>query len=153
MSKTLGPTATVLAAFLLLVTWTVPVFAASVTMTPAGDLSLQTELEAMERRATNEPNNPESWYTLAKYCSDKAQNDAKLSRDMAQKYVMRGLEVDDRALLLNPVYYEALTLKDVLLRQRAGFEKDPAVRKNLIAEADAIRAKAAKLLKEAGRKN
>jgi hypothetical protein len=43
---------------------------------------------------------------------------------------------------LNPEYFEALTYKNILLRQEALYEKDPAKQKQLLAEADTIRNKA-----------
>lgn len=148
MRKPLAPTVAVLA-LLLLVTRVIPILAArpSVVMSPTGSLNRQSEFDKTaaqyEKRATREPSNPESWYTLAKLYSEKVQKDAHLPRDLAKKYVMRGLEVESKALAINPDYYEALSLKDILLRQRAQYEKEPGVRKMLIAEADVYRALAA----------
>jgi len=84
------------------------------------------------------PDNPEYWYTLAKAYADRAIT----TEAEARTWVMQALEADDWALLLNPMYYEALRLKDDLLRRRATYEQDSEPRKKLIAEADAIKLKA-----------
>jgi tetratricopeptide (TPR) repeat protein len=105
-------------------------------------------MESFERRATMEPNNPEAWHTMGPYYYEKALKDSKLTKDVAKKYVMRGLEVEDKALAINPDYYEALAFKNILLRQQALYEKDPAVQKKLISQADDIKAKAVELQKK-----
>ena len=105
-------------------------------------------MEAFEKRAAMEPNNPEAWHTMGPYYSEKAMKDSKLSKDVAKKYVMRGLEVEDQALKLNEEYYEALAFKNILIRQQVLYEKDPAVQKQLLSQADAIKAKAVELQKK-----
>ena len=95
-------------------------------------------------RATRTKRDPESWYLLAAYCSEKS-NDATLPRSVARDYVIRGLEADDRALAMNGDYYNALLLKSVLLRQRVQYERDPSVRIRLAAQADHYSARAAEI--------
>jgi hypothetical protein len=85
--------------------------------------------------------NPERWYLLAEYCSQKA-NDTTLPKGVARDYVIRALEADDRALGMNQDYYDAILLKSVLLRQRVHYEEDPSVRRRLAAEADVYSARA-----------
>ena len=97
--------------------------------------------------ATRTKRDPESWYLLAAYCSEKAI-DATLPRAVARSYVLRGLEADDRALAMNADYYDATFLKSVLLRQRAGYENDASVRRRLAAEADQYSARAAEIAKK-----
>jgi hypothetical protein len=67
---------------------------------------------------------------------------------VAKKYVMRGLEVEDKALAINPEYYEALAFKNILLRQQANYEKDPALQKRLLSQADEVKAKSLELQKK-----
>ncbi len=104
-------------------------------------------MESFEKRASMEPNNPEAWHTMGPYYSEKAMKDSKLSKDVAKKYVTRGLEVEDKALAINPDYYEALAFKNILLRQQANYEKDPAVQKRLLSQADEVKAKSVELQK------
>lgn len=105
-------------------------------------------MESFEKRATMEPNNPEAWHTMGPYYSEKAMKDAKLSKEDARKYVMRGLEVEEEALKLNPEYFEALAFKNILLRQQATYEKDPVAQKRLLQQADEAKAKAVDVQKK-----
>ena len=138
MSKTLSLTASLVAVVLVVIS-----FATNVTAKGALDGG---NAPASQRYATGHPKNPETWYLLAEWLSEQAK-DTALSPDSAKRLVLRGLDVNEQALTMNPVYYEALTLKAVLLRQRAAYEKDLAVQKTLIAEADVYRAKAEELAK------
>jgi len=105
------------------------------------------QMASLEKRAEMEPNNPEAWHAMGPYYSDKALKDTKLSRDQAKQYVLKGLEAEDKALKINPDYFEALAFKNIMLRQQANYEKDPAVQKRLLAEADTIKAKAEEIRK------
>lgn len=105
-------------------------------------------MDAFETRAKMEPNNPEAWHSMAPYYSEKAMKEFKLPKDVAKKYVMRGIEVEDKALSLNPDYSEALIYKNILLRQQATLEKDPAVQKRLLNQADEAHRRGEELLKK-----
>ena len=76
---------------------------------------------------TAEPNNPEAWHTIGGFYQDKVFRDKKLAQaKVALDYTLKGIEAEDKALALNPEYFEALTFKNILLRQQALYEKDPA---------------------------
>ena len=112
----------------------------------AGYYSRQGDFEksmaALQSRADMEPKNPEAWHTLGARYSEETLKNSHLSKDTARGYVMKGLDAEEKALELNPEYFEALTYKNILLRQQALYEKDPAKQKQLLAEADTIRNKA-----------
>jgi tetratricopeptide (TPR) repeat protein len=99
-------------------------------------------MEAFQKRAELEPNNPEAWHTIATYYYKKVFEDTSVPRTVGRDYVLRGLEAEDKAIELNPEYFEALTFKNLLLRQQANLERDPAVQKKLLAEADQWRKRA-----------
>ncbi len=105
------------------------------------------KIQALETRAEMEPNDPEAWHQMGPYYSGEVMKDFKLSNADALKYVMRGLEVEDKALSLNPEYFEAMAYKNILLRQEARLIKDPAKQKELLKEADDVRAKSIELQK------
>ena len=105
-------------------------------------------MEAWDSRAKAEPNNPEAWHTIGGFYQDKVFRDKKLPAKVALDYTMRGLEAEDKALALNPDYFEALSFKNILLRQQALFEKDPAKQKQLLNEADEFRNKALEVQKK-----
>ena len=64
------------------------------------------------------------------------------------EYTIKGLEAEDKALQLNPEYFEALSFKNILLRQQALYEKDPAAQKRLITEAETYYQKALEVQKK-----
>lgn len=105
-------------------------------------------MEALQKRAEMEPNNPEAWHALGARYSEEALKNTRLSKDQARTYVLRGLEAEERALLSNPDYFEALTYKNIMLRQQANYERDPAKQKQLMAEADSTKAKALEVQKK-----
>jgi tetratricopeptide (TPR) repeat protein len=108
-------------------------------------------IEAWKARAKAEPNNPEAHHMIAVYYFDKLHRDTafvKENRAKALEYVLDGIASEDRALALNAQYFEALTYKNILLRQQALLEKDPARIKQLLAEADVLKARAEDLQKK-----
>jgi tetratricopeptide (TPR) repeat protein len=108
-------------------------------------------IEAWKARAKAEPNNPEAHHMIAVYYFDKLHRDSafvKENRAKALEYVLDGIASEDRALALNAQYFEALTYKNILLRQQALLEKDPARIKQLLNDADVLKAKAEDLQKK-----
>ena len=83
-------------------------------------------IEALEERASKEPNNPEAFYTIATYYWDEAYRDFKLKEAEKKDFVGKGVEAVDHALQIKPDYMEALVYKNLLLRLQANMEKDPA---------------------------
>lgn len=105
-------------------------------------------MDAWQQRANAEPNNPEAWHTIGVYYQDKVFRHKNLSRDLGLKYTLAGIAAEDKALALYSDYFEATSYKNILLRQQALYERDPAVQKRLIAEADVLRDKALALQKK-----
>ena len=105
-------------------------------------------MEAHMQRAAAEPNNPEAWHTIGGFYSDKVTRDKKLSQKVGLEMTLKGLEAEDKALALNPEYFEALSYKNILLRQQALYERDPAVQKRLINEAEGYYNKAIEIQKK-----
>jgi tetratricopeptide (TPR) repeat protein len=103
---------------------------------------------SFQKRADMEPNNPEAWHTMATYYFDEVSRDKRLSPAQAKTYVQAGLQAEDKALGLNPEYYEAVTYKSLLLALEANLEKDRDTQKRLLAEADTLRSKALDLQKK-----
>lgn len=98
-------------------------------------------IEALQQAAALEPKNPEGYHRVATFYWEKASKDYRLSPAQQKDYIMKGLEMEDKALQLNPDYMEAMTYKNILLRLQARVEKDPKEQKRLIDEADALRNK------------
>lgn len=93
-------------------------------------------MEAWHDRAKVEPTNPEAYHTIASYYWEWVYKDKRLPRADALAHVKKGLIAEDEAIKLNPDYFEALSYKNLLLRQQALYERDPAYRKTLLDEAD-----------------
>ena len=92
-------------------------------------------MEALHARAEREPNNPEAYYTIATFYWEKANKDFTISQADRTKYVQEGYKAVDKAIELKPDYHEALTYKNLLLRQEALLIKDPKRQQELLGEA------------------
>jgi tetratricopeptide (TPR) repeat protein len=109
-------------------------------------------IKAFQQRAEMEPNNPEAWHTIGTYIYDKVFRDKGLSQTAARNYVLVGIEAEDKALALNGDYFDATTYKNLLLRQQALYERNPAVQKKLLDEAERLYQRAQELQKKQGTK-
>ena len=96
-------------------------------------------IDALEKAAALEPNNPEGYHRVATFYWEKANKDFRLSPAEKRDFIQKGLAMEDKALSLNPDYMEAMTYKNILLRLQANIEKDPVKQKQLIDEADKLR--------------
>jgi tetratricopeptide (TPR) repeat protein len=99
-------------------------------------------MEALEQGGRLEPGNPQAPYQLAVFYEEKVRKDYSLTRPQQITYLAKGLEAVDRALALRPDYFEALTYKNLILRQQARFETDPGARRALIDHADRLQRQA-----------
>ena len=104
-------------------------------------------IAALEDAAQLSPADPQGYQIIATYYWEKAFKDHRLLPAEQYTYTMQGIAATDRALALKPDYMEALIYKNLLLRMRANLETDPALKQQLIAEADALRSKAIELNK------
>ncbi|HUF24809.1 MAG TPA: tetratricopeptide repeat protein [Vicinamibacterales bacterium] len=107
-------------------------------------------VESMGKRAQNDPNNAEAYHQMAVWLWAKADKDFTLSAAEKRGFIDRGIEAENKALALNPDYFEALTYKNILLRLKANGETDRAKQAALIREADQIRDKAIAIQKQKG---
>ena len=102
-------------------------------------------IEAVQQRATIEPNNPEAHYSIATYYWDEAYRNTRLSEAQKREYAANGLTEIDKALGIKPEYVEAIVYKGLLLRIQAAIEKDPAKQKDLLQRANALQQQAVDL--------
>lgn len=107
-------------------------------------------MEAFQQRADLEPNNPEAWHTMGTFYYEKVYRDTSVPRDEAIEYLEAGVEAADRALEINPDYYEAVTYKSMLLGLRASKETSRAVQEKYLAEAKALQERALELQNKQG---
>jgi len=107
-------------------------------------------MEEFAKRAELEPNNPEAWHTMGHYYYEKVYRDASVPRERALEYLKSGMEAEDKALAINPDYFEAVTYKSLLLAMQANRERSPAEQKRLLAEAAELRERAVALQNKQG---
>jgi tetratricopeptide (TPR) repeat protein len=99
-------------------------------------------MDAFEARIQLEPNNPEAYHTVAGYFEEKVRKDYTLKPATKADYIKRGLAASDKAISIKDDYVEAMVMKNLLLRQQALVEKDPAKQQALLKEATTLRDKA-----------
>jgi hypothetical protein len=87
---------------------------------------------------------------MGTYYYEKVLKDKSLSKDAAKNYLTAGIQAEDKALALNNDYFEAVTYKNLLIRLEANQEKDRAVQKRLLDEADQLRDRALAIQKQQG---
>ena len=73
-----------------------------------------------------------------------------LSSEQKLRYLDSGIAASDWPLSTRPDYSEALVYKNILLRMKANLETDPAAKRAMLAEADALRNRAMELKKATG---
>jgi len=104
-------------------------------------------MEALNQRASQDPHNPEGYYTIAVYYWDKTFRDKSLNDATRHEYINSGMEAVDKAISIKPDYMEAIVYKGLLLRLEAIMEKDRKRQADLLKEADALRDRAKALQK------
>jgi tetratricopeptide (TPR) repeat protein len=103
-------------------------------------------LTYFEKRANKDPNNKEAWYTLGVNCWSRSYNGKEsVSQEERELVVDKGIAALDKALKLDPNYFEALSYINLIYREKA--KALAAVGKN--AEAGQAYAKADEYQKQA----
>lgn len=105
---------------------------------------------AIEEAAGMAPPDLKLYQLLAVFYWEKAVKDPSLSPAQKGAYIDSGIAATERALSYNADYVDALVYKNILLRQKATLESNPATRQALITEADALRNRAIELRKTTG---
>jgi TonB family protein len=104
-------------------------------------------VQLVEQAAGINPTDPKGYQVLATFYFEKTQKDPALSPAERSKYLLAGVAAADRALSLDPDYVEAMVYKNLFLRVQANLETDGVRQRQLIAEADALRARAIEMSK------
>jgi len=100
-------------------------------------------MQSFQRITQIEPKNPQNFYQMAVFYEEKVRKDFTIKPPQVAEYLAKGMEAVDKALELRPDYFEALTYKNLILRQQASkVEKNPKRQQELIKEADEYQKKA-----------
>ena len=84
----------------------------------------------------------EPYYLVSVYCWDKAYRDASLSPVERAKFVELGLTSVDKALQLQPEYFEAMVYTNLLYREKAKLQTDEKSKQQFFDKAEEWRTKA-----------
>ncbi len=85
------------------------------------------------------PETREAYHLVATHYYEIAQRDTSLTDEQKLAAIEKGIAAEDRALAIDPGYYQAIVYKNILLRLEANLTVDASVRQRLIAEADDLR--------------
>lgn len=103
------------------------------------------------KRAELEPTNPEVFYTMGVTAWDKSYNSVPdaMTGEVRRGIVDEGMKNLDKALELKPDYFEAMFYVNLLYREIAKLENDPAKKAELAAKADEWQKKGLEFRKQA----
>jgi tetratricopeptide (TPR) repeat protein len=90
------------------------------------------------------PDDPEAHCALGSLAWDRSYNSPgdKMDAILRRKVLGDGMSALDRAIALEPNYFEAMLFENLLLREQAKMEPDPSNKAALMAKADEWRTKA-----------
>lgn len=104
-------------------------------------------MEVLEELARLHPEDRQVHYMIATHYEEIVRKEQALPLDEKRAHLAKGIAAVDRALALDPLYFEAFVYKNILLRHQARIETDPVEQRRLIDEADLLRARAMELQK------
>ena len=110
--------------------------------------NFQESLNWYEKITLLDANNPEAFYTYGVVCYEKVAKNPP--QDVAERLAIieRGKGALTKAASMRKDYFEAMVYLQLLYRQQAPLETDPAKQQQLLAEADRIRNEAIAIVKK-----
>ena len=105
--------------------------------------------EWLNKRTALEPNNPEAYVMIGVQAWDRSYHYPDIDPATRTQIVDTGLHAVEKALQLKPENFDALTYINLLYREKAKIETDPAKQQEDIAAADRYRQQALELRKKA----
>jgi tetratricopeptide (TPR) repeat protein len=95
-------------------------------------------MAAFEQVARIEPADPRHPYQMAVFYEEKVRKDFSLDAARRTRYLTAAMDAVDRALALQPDYFEATVYKSLIVRQQARVAADPVAQRQLLEEADRL---------------
>jgi tetratricopeptide (TPR) repeat protein len=105
-------------------------------------------VEWLQKRASLEPNNPEGYVMIGVQAWDRSYHYPDVDPATRAQIVDMGLESLNKALKIKPDSFEALTYINLLWREKAKIETDPAKQQQDIETAEKFRSQALELRKK-----
>lgn len=84
----------------------------------------------------------EPYYLVSVYCWDKAYRDPSISSQVRSEFVELGLSSVEKALQMQPEYFDAMIYTNLLLREKAKLQTDEKLKQQYFEKADEWRTKA-----------
>ncbi len=106
----------------------------------------------LKKRLEVEGNNPEVYYLIGVQAWDRSYNFPDLDPALRAKIVEDGLQSLNKAVELKPDYFEAVSYINLLYREKAKMESDPAKKQELTDTANKYLAQALEMRKAAQEK-
>ena len=103
----------------------------------------------LKKRLEVEGNNPEVYYFIGVQAWDRSYNFPDLAPETRAKIVDEGLEALNKAVEIKPDYFEAISYINLLYREKAKMETDPAKKKEYTDTADKYLQQALELRRKA----
>jgi tetratricopeptide (TPR) repeat protein len=110
--------------------------------------NFQESLNWYEKITLLDSKNPEAFYTYGVVCYEKVAKNPPQDIQERLQIIEKGKEALQRAASMRPDYFEAMVYLQLLYRQQAPLETDPAKQQQLVAEADRIRNEAIAIVKK-----
>jgi len=92
--------------------------------------------------------NPESYYIYGVVCYEKVSKNPPADPAEKLSIIQKGEGALQRSIQMKPDYFESMAYLNLLYRQQALIETDPAKQQQLIAEADKIRNQAVEIIRK-----
>jgi tetratricopeptide (TPR) repeat protein len=105
-------------------------------------------IQTMEHCATLAPDDPSGYYKVATFFWDKAYRDHSITEKEKNEYADLGIEAVDKALDIQPDYWEAIISKGLLFRVKAQVAPTRSDRKTYLEQAQILQKQAMDLRKE-----
>jgi tetratricopeptide (TPR) repeat protein len=103
----------------------------------------------LKKRLEVEGNNPEVYYLIGVQAWDRSYNFPDLAPDTRAKVVEEGMQALNKAVEIKPEYFEAISYINLLYREKAKMETDPAKKKEFTDAADKYLQQALELRRKA----
>jgi tetratricopeptide (TPR) repeat protein len=103
----------------------------------------------LKKRLEVEGNNPEVYYLIGVQAWDRSYNFPDISPETRAKIVEEGMQALNKAVEIKPDYFEAISYINLLYREKAKMETDPARKREFTEAADKFLAQALEMRKKA----
>lgn len=113
-----------------------------------GRAKFELAIETLQRCASLDPNNHEGYLKVATFYWDKAYRDPSITEAQKDGFADKGLEAAEKALQLNPLYFEAMIYKGLLYREKAKVTRSPRERAEFLDKAAELQKQALELKKQ-----